>query len=269
MSDSERPDAHITPYHWPEVQLLEQLRDERFPGFCVNLLIASRGYSDYLAETLPYTLSALHNLPGRRLIVSDFADEDTANVAWMFGCELLMTDAWTQEGATCNKGAVLNRGIETLGDDDPILILDADIALIPHHFQCFGPERFDAACIYGADRLLVHSPAEWDYTRLYEMPSRWPGLGEGGSRLPMDGRSHDSKGHYLPRGYFQLFHPIGADNRYPENRQDCDGSDIDFALQWKHFNRHLLTGVIVYHLQLDKQFPGVNWKGRVTPRFRG
>ncbi|WP_414531135.1 glycosyltransferase family 2 protein [Leucobacter chromiiresistens] len=100
--------------------------------------------------SLPATLASLRlqqRVPDRVIVVADNCTDDTVGVAQRFGAEVFET-----QGNTHKKGGALNqvlaRELPHMGDNDTVLVMDADTQLSPQ-FLATAVQRFTA------DRALI------------------------------------------------------------------------------------------------------------------
>lgn len=231
------------------------------------------GYADFLAET------CVHNRPhfDRWVIVTSPDDHETIELCRRRNLDIVLTEDFrrSEDARPFNKGRGISRGINFLSDDAWTLHLDADIVLPRLTRQMLDLAHLDPTCLYGADRIELHSWEEWQALlasgylddqhgyHLCAIPCKKPI----GTRVI---KAHEG---YTPIGFFQLFHNRHGVNRgwrmndYPANNSDAAHSDIKFALQWDRRKRVLLPEVLVVHLDSAVSEMGANWAGRTTPRF--
>ncbi len=231
-------------------------------------------YADFLAET------CTHNLPhfDRWLIVTSPADEKTRALCRERNLEVLLTDDHRRGGRQFDKARIIDRGLQLLTHRDWVLHLDADIVLPPHARQTLDAAELDPRCLYGWDRVMVHSRERWETLKREFLP-RWsrshhynvcfPGNHDIGARWA------DPHHGYVPIGFSQLWHgPSTMDQgirfrRYSNHgHNDAARTDVQFALQWDRPYRVLLPELVCLHLESVRGKPGANWQGRTTPPFR-
>lgn len=211
-----------------------------------NAALVCVDFSDLLAICLPR--NARHF--GRIVVVSDFADSATAEiVATVPNAILYQTNSFYLNGAIFAKWAALNEGLDVLGRNGIICVMDADILLPPH------------ADLSGARPGKLYTPRR----RILADPSRWPEF-----------VGHDADWGELPinrdeewAGYFQLFHAgdqalIGREHWYDPTWRHAGGADSLFAEYWPRQSR-ARPPFEVLHLGED----GKNWCGRATRRVDG
>lgn len=234
----------------------------------IDIVSVCVDYADFLRETLPTWLLLRADIPGRTVVVTSLKDGETAALCQDYGVECLRTNAVYESDCAFNKSAALNRGLAELDHDSWILTLDADIALPPWASHALLGLDLFPGCLYGADRLLVHSSTAWDRVRRLSSPSivdnRWLILrdAEFGDRFVTDALG------WLPLGYFQLWHPA-CGTAYPEQSSGgAEASDIRHAANWPQHRRELLPNLYVYHLESESSKIGANWNGRRTRPFR-
>ena len=103
---------------------------------CVN-------YGDYLAVTL----HSNRRFFDRYVVVTDMEDDVTPGVCAELGAECIRTDAFYRDGTPFAKGLALEEGLQYLGLEGWIAIVDADI-LIPDGFES-APDGLEPDALYG------------------------------------------------------------------------------------------------------------------------
>jgi hypothetical protein len=228
-------------------------------------------YDDFLA------VSAAHNrgLFDRWVIVTTPEDLATREVCRRFNLEVLLSEEGTRNGAF-EKGCLIERGLKQLSANGWRVHLDADIVLPPNLRYALRQADLDESCLYGVDRILVKSWAEWlellsagylatqhDYHHRIGLPhgftigSRWAS--------PRDG--------YVPIGFFQLWHSSGDEwqgiriKPYPADHGNACRTDVQHGLQWDRRKRVLIPELLAIHLESESAKTGANWNGRTTKRF--
>lgn len=110
-------------------------------------LTISVNYSDELRQTLP----GWKRLLGRVIVVTDYDDEATAQVALENNCEIFKTTRFYANGATFNKGGALEEARRHLFRWDAwIAVFDADI-IAPDRIPW---DQCSPGVLYGAPRML-------------------------------------------------------------------------------------------------------------------
>ncbi len=99
----------------------------------MRAILVSVNYHDLLSITLPYNRNHFDEV----MVVSSFEDRNTADVAMANRCHLHRTEAFTANGATFNKWAALEEGLNVFGRHGWLCIMDADV-LWPKH-PCWVP----------------------------------------------------------------------------------------------------------------------------------
>jgi hypothetical protein len=229
------------------------------------------GYGDFLKETLPFNLPLVDEL----VVVTSEDDEETRAVCRKHNLRHVMSDDH-KRGGKFNKARLINRVLDSIGGQDWILHVDADIVLPSQLRNMLEWAHLDTSCIYGADRQRV---VGWDkWTALKKHLGAWNNhLHEMGHwfhpEYPMMSRLVSSVHGYTPIGAFQLFHgsQIIQDayhvRKYPIEHGDAARTDIQFSLQWDRRKRILLPEVVCLHLESQVSPRGANWNGRTTQRF--
>jgi hypothetical protein len=238
----------------------------------VSAITICKNYDDFLSHTLPRNVGCVDEL----FVVTHHEDTKTQELCAAHPTVHCIVDSEAFGGATAfNKGRAINSALNRLGPSDWILHIDADI-ILPSDFRSqIQRAEIEQCNIYGAERCRILGFDAWE---------KWKGAIESYGRSAVEG---DSSGYllrrpkecivdarfinhrtgYFPLGYFQLWHS-SCDRRYPSDFNSADRSDDVFAQQWPRARRVLLPEFHVYHLDSEaKPTLGVNWRGRVTPRF--
>lgn len=228
------------------------------------------GYADFLGVTLPRTLAVVDRL----VVVTTPADTATREVCRRYGVTPLVTNEFYRDGAEFNKARGINKGLDALSAKGWRLHVDADIVLPPNLRRSLVDAHLDPACLYGCDRAMVRTWAEWVkvrdsgyLSRDYHCRVNFPKGPEVGARWA------DHLHGYCPIGFFQLWNAEsdlyqGRHMRpYPTEHNDAARCDVQFALQWDRRHRVLLPEVVVVHLESEPARLGANWKGRTTKPF--
>lgn len=211
-----------------------------------NAITVCVDFSDLLSISLPRNA---HHF-GRIVVVSDFSDSATAAVvATIPNAILFQTNEFYLDGARFNKGRALESGLDVLGREGMICILDADI-IIPRHadLTCATPGK-----LWTPRRRILTDISRWQ---------EFVAPGADWDELPLN-RDEEWA------GYFQLFHAGDmaiADRQYwyEPNWTHAGGADSMFAEYWPRAKR-ARPPFEVLHLGED----GRNWCGRCTPRVDG
>jgi hypothetical protein len=196
-------------------------------------------YDDLLAITVPRNGWRFEEI----LIVTSPEDKRTQDLArYTLQVDCLATDAFSKGGSTFNKGAALNEGLEAIGMDGWIVVMDADV-IIPADAK-FGD--LEPGKMYGCRRRILADPLA------FRDDLDW-------SRLPLERNVTE-----LP-GYFHLFHArdpvLAGGDWYPETWRHAGGYDTEFQERWPWSNKRWLPFPVI-HLGP----PWTNWCGRATPR---
>jgi hypothetical protein len=235
----------------------------------IEAITVSVGYSDILRHTLPSIVQQVDRL----VVVTSPKDSETLDLCHRHNLQVLTTSDFYRGGDEFNKGRAIERGLAMLSHRDWLLHLDSDVALPSDFRESLGVADIDAACIYGADRLMVVGWDQWQKLRSKGTTSRAWHCYQSPGEFPVGARWCDVRYGYVPIGYFQLWHQ-SADHRngirlrrYPDNHQDAARADVKFALQWDRRHRQVLPEVYVAHIESEPSPTGTNWKGRRSKRF--
>lgn len=148
----------------------------------IHALTVCVNYADYLAAGLPRWFPHFATWT----IVTTFDDHETQAMANRNGLRLHITDAFTRDGATFNKGRAMEEARRTMAWDEWVLLVDADVVPEPGWYDKVVAAKPTPGRIYGAWRRECMDAAVVDDP---DLPV-----------IRTDGRCV---------GYFQLFH--GAD----------------------------------------------------------
>lgn len=200
-------------------------------------------YGDYLAVTLPINRKHFDKV----VVVTTPADSETIGVANRCDAWCLTTRAFHERGASFNKGAAIERGLEIAGREGWIVLLDADI-VVPAEADLRGPWAVPGS-LYTPRRLM-----RLDAAGVSGDPATW--------------RSGRPAGNEEFAGYFQMFHAsdaaLGPPPWYSTRWKHAGGSDSEFWKRWP-IRRRVRPPFEVLHLGPD----GENWHGRASRRLDG
>ncbi len=230
------------------------------------------GYADFLNET------ARHNrhVFDRWIVITRLDDKETIATCKRHNLHCLTNAEFGRAGEPFNKGRAISIGMTHLSTDAWNLQIDADIVLPSDTRRQLEIAHLDPACLYGVDRICLHSWDEWKRLESsgylhdqhgHHLVTLFPEAGEPGARVVR------GKFGWVPIGYFQLWHGSEGVHEgmrwkdYPDNNSSAAHSDIKFALHWDRRNRVLIPEIIALHLESTRQPYGVNWGGRKTPPF--
>ena len=235
----------------------------------IEAVVTCWNYGDFLAETLPFTISQVDRL----VVVTDHNDALTRALCDKWSVECVPTDAFTEKGDAFCKGAGINLGLAALRQQGWIIHLDADIVLPSTFRNMVDKSGLQRSCIYGAERVNVcgyerwhqlrqsfHTDPQFSYRYIVATPPD----------LPIGAHVIHKQHGYVPIGYFQMWHSqhMHQNNfRYPEVEGTAENMDVQFALRWPRKQRILLPTVRVFHLESEAAPMGVNWNGRKTKPF--
>lgn len=207
----------------------------------MNAILVSVDYSDYLSLTLPYNR---HHFD-RVVVVTSPQDRETVNLAYDNDCYAFTTTAFYEDGAVFNKWKALEYGLDFLGREGVICIMDADI-LWPKEAQLVTCSGF----LYTPFRRMLTEPI-----RKVPDESEWP-------NFPL----HRQQREYA--GYTQVFHaddPVLGDPPWHEtNWKHAGGADSFFQARWPE-SKKIRPKFEVLHLGES----GVNWCGRASAYLDG
>jgi hypothetical protein len=207
--------------------------------------MVSVDYADLLAITLPYNR---HHFK-EAWVVTSHADEETQKVAGEHGAIIVQTDLFYRDGAWFNKFRALEHGLDLMGRDGWLTIMDADV-LWPKEADLSGARE---GCLYTPQRRML--------TDLRKLKGGIP---------PEEAWSEFPYHHYQLEwsGYTQVFHAadphLGTPPWHETNWKTAGGADSFFQAKWPPA-RKLRPPFEVLHLGPG----GTNWAGRASPRVDG
>lgn len=231
-------------------------------GICVCY-----NYGDFLFHTLP----SAKLLFDKVIVVTHPSDTRTQLVCEFNDVEYVTTEVFHENGDPFNKGKAINEGLKKLSKQGWVVHFDSDIWFPLKCRKIYDRVlqwKLDPTCIYGVDRMMCDSYAEWikflnSLVPIYHgdvfvnFPFRL------GHRL-----SNEWNEGYEPIGYFQMWNPKGSNVWwYPTEHKDAARGDVQFALRWSKKKRHNLAEWTVIHLDSGKSPMASNWQGRTTPLF--
>lgn len=202
-----------------------------------NALMVSVDFSDFLDITLEYNR---HHFE-RVVVVTTSQDIDTRIVAAKNDADVFTTDSFYETGAIFNKHKPLEEGLDFLGREGWLCLIDTDI-LWPKTLPAFDLE---VGSIYGPTRRVMEHIE-------FPIPDDW-------EAFPL----------YLPKspliaGYSQIFHAsdsvLGGSPWHETNWKHAGGADTFFQQKWSKQNRRRLPFSVLHLGEV-----GMNWCGRLQP----
>lgn len=200
-------------------------------------------FHDLLQITLPHNLHHFDDF----LVVTKPSDHATIEVCSRLGVDFFPTDIFTERGATFNKWAALEEGLDFFGRKGWLSIMDVDVLWpsempVPDHGRAGNPGK-----LYGPSRRIL--PMAWLREHGVPPESEWEKF------------SRFDEGELA--GFTQIFHAedpvLGRVPWHETNWKHAGGADSFFAMKWPRRNQVRLP-VDVLHIGE----PGVNWCGRVA-----
>lgn len=234
----------------------------------LECVVVSVGYSDFLAHTLPYNKQHFDKM----VIVTTSADKETQKLAEFWHVQCVITDACYENGASFNKGKMINKGLEALDKTGWVVHKDADIFLPPKFRLIMEQLQLGEEGIYGVDRLMCDDFVAWmsflrkpqvqNENDIYVHFKPFPA----GTRIA---KMQSEYGGWIPIGFFQMWHAGKSPRTYPEEHTNAGRSDMLFALTFSRLKRYLIPEVLAIHLETKSEESGMgaNWNGRRTPLF--
>ncbi len=263
------PHHHHPPHHhpphpcppYPHDKGLAPAPSESLP-MKLEAVVTCVNYGDFLSHTLP--LNKCHF--NRLVVVTSHMDKLTQRICEYHHVQCIQTDKFQAHLGRFCKGAGINVGLDALDKDGWLVHMDADIVCPPLTRKILEAAELDVECIYGPDRFMVPSFEEWSkfisHPRLQHENKSWIHL----NSFPVGTRVAIEEYGWAPIGFFQLWHGSKA-IRYPEGHLTAAREDLHFPIQWPRNKRHLLSELVVYHLESEKSAMGANWEGRTTKPF--
>jgi hypothetical protein len=230
----------------------------------LEAVTVSVGFDDLLDETLQINHPHLDTM----IVVTAHDDKATHHVCRKHGVICVHSDLIKKNGRNFNKGAAVNAGFMYFQYHGWRLHLDSDIAL-PDNFRrlVFNHHHLDRSGIYGADRVDVIGRKEVKALRAIRSQHEHNAFIAARYNRAHSPRYLDRLRGYIPIGYFQLWN-ASCQKPYPYSLGTAGHDDVMFASLWPEKHRHLLPGVIVYHLCSRPPSLGENWDGhRRQPRL--
>lgn len=208
----------------------------------MKVILVSVDYADLLALTLPYNKHHFEEV----LVVTTPQDLKTHRVVYDNRVDLFTTEAFYDNGAMFNKWKALEQGLDFLGREGLLCIMDADV-LWPKQISY---QEFESGCLYTPlCRLVLEIPKtlppekEWDSFPLRPNQTEWT-------------------------GYSQIFHAedpcLGPAPWHEINWSHAGGADSFFQRKWDT-SKKLRPNFEALHLGPH----GKNWCGRVTNYING
>jgi hypothetical protein len=229
----------------------------------VRVVIPSVHCADFLFATLPAWRALLPK--ALFTVVTSPDDKLTPGIATTLGAGVHVTDAWTRDGATFNKGRALDEAFGFVGSSPPdenerCLSLDADV----FPFGRFpSAKQTSADTLYGCARYECQTQRElFDHcagvTARDSMRLIYPRKkGESSPETAADASADVPNAARQALGYFQLF----LYRRGLKFGDSKTAGKYDIAVRQNVTHRRGLTDFYVLHLG---EMNRANWRGRVV-----
>lgn len=199
-------------------------------------------YADYLSITLPRNRHHFEQV----MIVSTSDDHETAAVADACDTRLFQTNAFYDDGAKFNKWKALEQGLDALGREGWLCIMDADV-LWP---QVLPGQAFETGKLYTPFRRMMV-----DMSRPIPEEADWRQL-----------QRHQQLREFA--GYTQIFHAddpaLGVAPWHQLDWRHAGGADSAFQARWEDRNK-VRPAWECLHLGPA----GQNWCGRASDYLDG
>ena len=205
----------------------------------MNAVVTRVNYADFLKWTLPANRKHFDRI----VVVTTPEDLETA-AACDGIADVVTTDQFTANASKFAKYAGVEIGLDAIGRDGWIAIMDADV-ILPSDI---GVVPFEIGNLYSPFRRMCHEFPPPPEGRWAEFPR---------DRIP-------PPWHFL--GYCQIFHAndpvLGTPPWHGGWHKTAARGDMVFMERWPR-ERRVRTGWDVLHLGDARS----NWSGRVTPRY--
>lgn len=228
----------------------------------LNAIIVCVDFADLLAITLPYNRRHFDKVR----VVTTADDEATRAVARDNGALVHLTGAFYRDGADFNKWLALEEGLEALGREGWLCILDADVLLPKTARMTPG----------GQDSLDLSGPGITEGCSVRLRPGHLCSpLRRMCPEIPASAPAEDTWWQYPVHrniaewaGYCQIFHAsdpvLGPAPWHETDWRHAGGADSFFQAKWP-LSRKMRPPFDALHLGPA----GENWCGRVTRRVDG
>jgi hypothetical protein len=205
-------------------------------------IIVSVDYSDYLSITLSYNIHHFSDI----VIVTTAEDTESQEVAKANNCNVHVSNSFYENGAVFNKWKPLEEGLDVLGRDGWLCIMDADV---------LWPNVVD---LTNLTEGYLYTPFRRMFTNM-NIP------------IPKEPYWYSFPRHHVTKdfsGYTQVFHasdPVLHQGYWHQtNWKHAGGADTFFQAKWSP-DRKVRPNFEVLHLG----DAGRNWCGRVTDYLDG
>lgn len=206
----------------------------------MNAVITCVNYADYLSWTLPANRKHFDRI----VVVTTPGDSETIAVASQYA-EVVETDVFTAGCSKFAKYAGVEAGLDVVGRDGWLAVLDADIVL-PNRLSGV---QMECGFLYSPFRRMCHQFPPPDETRWREFPRD----------------SVPPPWHFL--GYCQIFNAadpvLGSPPWHGTGHKTAARGDMVLMEKWPR-ERRVRPGWEVLHLGEARR----NWSGRVTERYQ-
>lgn len=227
----------------------------------MRAVIVAVDYQDILSLTLAYNR---HHFSSVTVITASHCAELVIPIAQVHRADVIVTDLFYANGARFNKWAALEYGLDRIGREGWICLLDADV-LWPQDASFLNPRFLIPGCLYTPRRRMwlsyPHCPLPIRYTDRMLGDVRIPGEEHWGE-FPL----HPQEREFA--GYSQIFHAsdpvLGPPPWHQVNWKHAGGADSFFQAKWSE-DKKIRPPFEVLHLGEA----GKNWCGRATPYTDG
>ena len=208
----------------------------------MRAILVAVDYADLLAITLPYNRHHFDEV----MVVTTQLDAETHAVAHDNDALVYTTSSFYDDGADFNKWKALEEGLDALGRDGWLCIMDADI-LWPRVIPPWGVKIGQLS----SPLRRIHHDFDGDVFQ----EGQW-------NQLAMDPNLAEWA------GYSQIFHAadpvLGPPPWHQMNWRHAGGADSFFHMKWPP-QKKVRPEFVALHLGP----PGINWCGRATEHIGG
>ena len=204
----------------------------------LDVIIVSVDYNDFLILTLEHNKKIFDNIT----VVTTHDDMMCQNICRKYNTRCITTDIFYENDYKFNKGAAINKAIESLNNPELILLLDADTIVT----SPINLEEIEDDVLYTSDRWICYNYFQYE---------RWQKNEISVVNLP----KYEKDNNY---GFFQLFsckNPFGIE-WYPSDLENSSHPDLKFSSLFP--TKKTIKSDIIHLGDVKK-----NWDGRTSEKF--
>ncbi len=220
-------------------------------------------YGDFLSFSLPLNKQHFDNI----IVVTASHDKRTQKICEWHHVHCVISDSCYADGASFNKGNMINEGLKRLKYNDWVAHIDADIVLTSQFRNLFQNIDLDKDSIYSMDRLMVPDFESWIKFFMNPIVQNESNIYLHCRPFPMGVRlSKLEYGGWICLGYLQIWH-TSKKLLYPTEHTTAARGDLAHSLVFPRSKRVLLGETYCLHLDSGPVGMGANWNGRTTKEF--